>query len=414
MVGLSSDEYGIENPVTLLPAQNDSGVATEGRIKVLIKGSRIINATLRKFTLSLGDSIIPGTIINTDTSIEFSPDNKLKAYIKYTAEINATIEYAGGDSTSQTNFTDVDSAWSFTTYPYVMTKRSDRVSDFDRDGSKLMQMGEYLYMYGGWTAYPLQSYNDIYRSKGDLSEWEKLEDAPWRGRHTFGIGKIDSVLYVFGGDNLADNFDAWKSTDGYTFIPARINMVSMVGNRILYGACSHNDKLFVLGGQGSLELDKGLSDVWSTPDGKKWTKIASGKDFLAKNISGSVVSYNGKIWVVGGGYYKHPIDFVRWTNEVYSSPDGTKWKKERDAPWLGRAYTDVCVWDNKLWMIGGDNHGNLADIWYMDSKGVWTEFETPDDYIARHATAVGVYNDQLVIACGNYHNDCWTITKGEL
>ena len=53
-------------------------------------------------------------------------------------------------------------------------------------------------------------------------------------------------------------------------------------------------------------------------------------------------------------------------------------------------------------MIAGYNEENLADIWYMTANGEWHEFETPPEFEARHASGVGVYNDKLVIVCGNF------------
>ena len=167
-----------------------------------------------------------------------------------------------------------------------------------------------------------------------------------------------------------------------------------------------------MGGQSNTdELNAGLTDVWSSGNGAVWIKIADNKDFLGKNISGSVVSFNGKIWIIGGGYYGHPDSSVRWSNHVYSSPDGITWIREDDAPWVARQFADVCVWDNKLWMVGGHNGQNLADIWYMNKNGTWVQYTPSNLFTARHATAVAAYNDNLVISCGDLNNECWVIRK---
>jgi leucine-zipper-like transcriptional regulator 1 len=154
-----------------------------------------------------------------------------------------------------------------------------------------------------------------------------------------------------------------------------------------------------------------LYDVWSSQNGLVWKKIADSLDFLGKNITGNVTSFNGRIWVVGGGYYRHPDTAIRWTNKIYSSADGANWRQEPDGPWKGRQYADVCVWDNRLWMIGGHRGGNLAEIWYMNKNGEWIEYTPPNLFTARHASAVGLYNNKLVIACGDYNNECWVIEK---
>jgi hypothetical protein len=93
--------------------------------------------------------------------------------------------------------------------------------------------------------------------------------------------------------------------------------------------------------------------------------------------------------------------------------DGITWNQEPDFPGTERSYTDVIVWDNKLWVICGYNHheSNTRSIWYMKRDGTWSEYTPPQGFIGRHATGVGVYNNKLVITCGNYNNDCWVIEK---
>jgi hypothetical protein len=172
-----------------------------------------------------------------------------------------------------------------------------------------------------------------------------------------------------------------------------------------YGAVAHNNALYVMGG---VHTDK----VWRSYDGITWTEIASGLDFLQRNIAGSVISFNGRIWLVSGGGDGFSGSGTG-DKLVYSSEDGITWKREHDFPGIGVQYTDVTTWDNKLWVVGGYSpiYSNMRDIWYMDRKGKWTQYETPLNYIGRHATAVAAYNNKLVITCGNYNNDCWVIEK---
>ena len=396
------------------PSDGNNNIDLESEIRISRNKSakafkiRYIDFTLRKEN----GNIVRGMEDITDTSIVFLPSAGLEPYSVYVATVStwAFIFQRGRPATRKK----IDYSWHFTTdgpAAYTMSRRSAWVTEFLRDGNMMSQMGDHIYLYGGWNDSFADSFNDVYRSEGDLSVWEKMPDAPWHGRHTFGLGKINDDLYVFGGDHIHNVFDVWKSRDGINFTCVNEDLGETVGSRLLYGACAHNDQLFVLGGQAGLGLDAGLTDVWSSADGVDWRQIARGLDFLGKNLSGSVVSFINKLWVIGGGYYGHPDPAERWTNHIYSSPDGVAWTQEPDPPWTGRQYTNVCVWDNKLWMVGGTDEHNLADIWHMSKAGVWTKFETPPDFEARHASGLAVYNDQLVITCGNYHNDCWVIEK---
>ncbi len=387
-------------------------------------GSHVI--ALKNFTLKNGKLPVPGNERSTDTNFVFEPESDLEPHTIYQASATLIVTGTGrddrivngyGTNNLQTFLADtshVSVSWSFKTrggYIYSIRRTSTSVTDFSRDGNKVMQMGDYLYTYGGWSAVPHGSHNDIYRSGGDLTTWEKLPDAPWEGRHTHGIGKIDTNLYIFGGDHLSTVFDVWKTTDGLNFQQVQQDVNSVLGPRILYGSCVHNNKLYILGGQASLDNNMGKTDVWVSTRGTFWKKVATGLPFLGKNISGVVASFNNRIWVVGGGYYRDPDMSVRYTNEVYSSEDGIDWRREPDAPWLPRQYADVCVWNGRLWMIGGYNENNLSDIWYMTKDGTWHEYKPEGGFLERHASGVGVYNDQLVIVCGNYYNDAWVISK---
>lgn len=374
----------------------------------------VSSMSLSRFAVYREDTLLEGKIIFNDTSATFAPSFNFRPNTVYAVELSGSVSISS-DQPAIFN-KGIHLKWTFTTgnWPdYIMTRTSQHVTDFARDGSKMVQMGNYLYLYGGWngTGSSISSFNDVYRSSGDLTTWEKLPDAPWLGRHTFGIGKINSTIYIYGGDQNSEFFDVWKSEDGEHFEQVVHDLDRSVKKRLLYGSCIHNNMLYVMGGQSSLDENSELTDIWTSPNGSAWRRLNNGLTFLGKNLAGSVASFNNKLWVVGGGYYRDPDPAVRWANHVYSSADGKTWTMEADAPWPGRQFTDVCVWDNRLWMIGGHNGQNLSDIWYMNKDGSWIEYKPSDLFTPRHASAVTVYNDKLIIACGDQSNECWVIEK---
>ena len=401
------------------PSGTNTAVYIESRIKLTfpadMKKEFGIEISTGVFQLikSGRDSVsVGGTITLSDSSVDFLPNYDLIPNTAYSVFFD--IDYLKNPRNKKFPKKRLRFLANFTTRgetEYSIGRNATTVAAFRRDGTKTVQMGDYLYSYGGWIPVPDESLNDFYRSTGDLSRWDKVGNAPWFPRHTFGLGKIDSTLYIFGGDALNDSFDVWRSGDGENFeIVPQIDGENP-GRRMLYGSVVHNNELMVLGGQKALELNEGLDDVWSSPDGRVWKKLSSGNTFLGKNITGSVASFNREIWVVGGGYYKNPNSNVQWSNEVYSSPDGIHWQRHPDAPWTGRQYADVCVWNNCLWMVGGAKGENLRDIWLMRRDGSWEYVDPPAEFEPRHATALTVYNDQLILTNGNLHNDCWVIKR---
>jgi N-acetylneuraminic acid mutarotase len=338
-----------------------------------------------------------------DENVTVSLNNVVDA-AKFSSGITVSCNGEPVKVTKEGNTPSYTYTWNFTTKgadKYLMTQRSTAVTDFNRDGSRMMQIGKYAYSFGGWQV-PPESYNDVYRSTGDLTTWEKMPDAPWHGRHVFGIAKLADGTYVVGGDNLHSDFDVWRTTDGENWTLLTSNIL---GNRMLYGCTTHNGYIYIVGGAG-------YSDVWRSRNGIDWEPVAEHVDFLkGECFAGSLTSFKGRLWMVCGGGNGYGQGTFR--KEVWSSIDGKVWKQEKDFGGTERNYTDVCVWDNKLWVISGYNptESNIKSIWYMKPNGTWHEYETPADYIGRHATGVTVYNGKLVITCGNYFNDCWVIEK---
>lgn len=347
-------------------------------------------------SLSLNTTPIERTTVTKDSTILFLSDVNLNPSTLYTAILSVKEKNSGLQVYSY--------LWNFITKSadeYRMTQRSNAVTDFNRDGSRMMQIGQYAYSFGGWSV-PEESYNDVYRSGDDLKVWERLPNAPWHGRHVFGIAKLASFTYIVGGDNLHDTFDVWRTADGERWTSLSTNIL---GNRIYYGCTAHNGYIYVVGGSG-------YSDVWRSRDGITWNQVSDNIEFLkGENFAGSLASFNGKLWMVCGGGSGGGTGTAR--KSVWSSADGVKWKQEKDFEGTARYYTDVCVWDNKLWVVGGysDAESNIRSIWFMKTDGSWNVYQTPANYIGRHATGVTVYNNQLVITCGNYNNDCWVIQK---
>ncbi len=309
-----------------------------------------------------------------------------------TTEIPARLSNVAGISTS---------------IVYKMYKTSDHVTVSNRDGTKTMQIGNYLYSFGAWTADGAPKvYNDVYRSTDSLNTWTQIANAPWAGRHTFGIAQLSDKTYIFGGDAYNPTMDYWLTYTGTNWYYMGLMPCAQ---RILYGSCSDGVYMYVIGGLSNYnQFRSSAHDVWRS-DGNGWIKVGDGIAAFERNLAGAAVCFNRKIYVVSGGVYGTGTG----TLEMYSSSDkGATWERETDLPFTGRQYLDCISWDGKLWVIGGYNFGNLRDIWYMDEYGMWTQFTgVPADYIGRHATGLAVFNGKLVITNGNYNNDCWVIEK---
>lgn len=304
---------------------------------------------------------------------------------------------------------------------YYLQKTIDSTTTIhNRDGAKMGVLGKYLFLMGGWhpDTIPVTD-NQVYRFNSSATSTVRIADAPWAGRHTYGFANSKDAIYVFGGDLNSGSYlpDSWKgtlaadSTINWTLLNSNVPW----GERILFGSTYHNGSLYVIGGQKTpLYSDGSFGDVWKSTDGITWVKIADGLTQFAKNIVGGVVSYNGYIYVIGGGKYDDPLSNGTFDSSVWRSLDGVTWERLPDAPWAGRQYLDCVVYDGKIFCIGGNTSENTPtdnskEIWSLDTHGFWQIVS--NDITGRHASAVAAYKNMLVISTGNYWNDTWTVNK---
>ena len=95
-----------------------------------------------------------------------------------------------------------------------------------------------------------------------------------------------------------------------------------------------------------------LNDVWSSADGKKWREESPGSgsgtddnDIWAPRYGHSTVVYDGSIWLFGGSdNIDDSFDEDELFNDVWSSDDGKVWTKVMDsAGWSGRLAASAAV-----------------------------------------------------------------------
>jgi hypothetical protein len=122
-----------------------------------------------------------------------------------------------------------------------------------------------------------------------------------------------------------------------------------------------NDKMWVMGGLGGSVYEMGsysMRDVWSSPNGVTWTSATLAAAFLERWYHTSVL-FDNKMWVIGG-----EPDSYENGNDVWWSADGVTWTwATRAAAFSARYGHTSLVFDNKMWVIGGDDNANRNDVW---------------------------------------------------
>jgi hypothetical protein len=222
-----------------------------------------------------------------------------------------------------------------------------------------------MWVLGGWSNSTGGALNDVwYSSDGD--SWVCATDsANWSPRGGHAVEVFDDKMWVVGGGDAGGwRRDVWCSSDGVNWTEA-VHSASWDG-RYYHGLVVFDGKLWLTGGM----RYTCLNDVWYSADGANWTQATASADWSPRSGHG-VAAFDGKIWILGG--LPNPPWKLR-LNDVWFSADGVDWTCATDsADWLHRMTPRPLVFDNKLWILGGDSTEQvlpMGDVWYSTGLGV--------------------------------------------
>lgn len=249
-------------------------------------------------------------------------------------------------------------------------------------------------------------HRDLYNSTDGVT-WKQVSDAtPYHGYAELAVFK--SKLWAIKGD-------IWNSADGVTW--TKILDKAPFGARGYGELVVFQDKMWQIGS---------ADDVWNTADGVAWTCVAKALPY-GKRFAAAVAVYDNRLWLMGGALkgpsnppekgYKDTTTY----NDVWSSRDGIEWTRVIEhAPWSPRQWFTVRAYADKLWLIGGYdnvNGANLGDVWVTTDGALWTPVtcEKPS-FTGRHEPTCYVYKGSLWIVAGNswpVRDDVWRLTLPE-
>jgi hypothetical protein len=178
--------------------------------------------------------------------------------------------------------------------------------------------------------------------------------------------------------------------------------------RVPQGLNAGNYKLKVKNDNG---FSEGLIPLKETFfDGSTWTEATSTAPWSGRLRAASVV-YDNKMWVLGGN------DGVNGLNDVWSSSDGVNWTQvTASAAWSARYAHSSLVYDNKVWVIGGYAGSRKNDVWYSSDGITWTQATASAGWSGRHYHSSVVHNNKMWVMGGSSGagslNDVWSSTDG--
>jgi hypothetical protein len=299
---------------------------------------------------------------------------------------------------------------------YLLKKVKDSAKFKPRDGAGCVEFNGKLFLIGGWSEDENYTYtnNEIWSST-DAKNWSLETSAPFDGRHCFGIIKFKDAIWVVGGDCNSGycQKDVWKSFDGkiWTKVSGPLKFL----DRALYSVVVFKKKLWLFGGQKMPKMvanhDGGewYNDAWSSEDGISWKLESNQLNWPGRSVYNRIVVHNNSLYLFGGDHYQ-----IKTFNDVWKSEDGVNWDKiSHHSPWKQAQFSDVIVYDQKFWIVGGSyGFNNINEIWYSKDAISWSKLDNKF-FPSRHASSLVVFQNKLFIIAGNLKNDIWEVSKKE-
>ena len=168
---------------------------------------------------------------------------------------------------------------------------------------------------------------------------------------------------------------------------------------------------------GEIQLD----DVVVASGVKDWAEIVDSATFSDRS-GHAMLTLGTKIYVIGGK------DGTNYFNSVYSSTDGENFTEilaDTGSPGVNQfrrlAYMGACVYDNKLWIVGGrDGSATYMEVWSSADGITWTRTASSiSGAVARHTFPMLVYGGKMWFFGGrngtsgsNIYNDVFYSTDG--
>jgi hypothetical protein len=210
------------------------------------------------------------------------------------------------------------------------------------------------------------------------------------------------------------------------------------------GALTFKGRMWLLGGWNPSDKKSFPricnNEVWSSADGRSWTlekpntflnmTFDPTRDWEGRHTAGYVV-FQGRMWIVGGDVNQGHYHF-----DIWNSADGKVWSqvnKGRSVPWGPRALHYTVVFNNKIWVMGGQTIPSLAgaperfyrDVWITVDGIAWQRVTPREPYWSSRGMIGGsaVFKNRIWLLGGGtydtpkvptrqFFNEVWSTIDG--
>jgi hypothetical protein len=170
-----------------------------------------------------------------------------------------------------------------------------------------------------------------------------------------------------------------------------------------------------------------LSAAVAQSDRYRWTQVSASAVFAPRDGAGALV-FDNQMWLLGGWNPRDKVNFPKICNsEIWSSIDGKTWmQRVAKAPWEGRHTAGWVVFDNKMWIVGGDANQKhyQSDVWNTSDGLNWTQVTATAPWGSRALHCTVVHDGKIWVMGGQtlpqfvpgvpeqFFNDVWNTSDG--
>jgi hypothetical protein len=238
-------------------------------------------------------------------------------------------------------------------------------------------------------------------------EWIAVElNAKWSPRDSAALLSHNNRLWLYGGTNSNDGSylrDGWSSADGLNWRQEFDDAPWIHADRGMHAV--HDGKMWLLGGltQSGTNFQP-ANQVWSSSDGTVW-KRATDSAAWEPRIGATVVEFKQKLWLTGGTARFRDPDGLASYNDIWTSEDGVRRQRvSAAAPWAPRAFHACVVYDGKLWVMGGGHWAKqprlFRDIWNTEDGITWKRVTSKASWSGRIWSTASSYAGMIWVMGG--------------
>ncbi|MGF7082575.1 hypothetical protein [Mucilaginibacter sp. UYCu711] len=189
--------------------------------------------------------------------------------------------------------------------------------------------------------------------KGPTYIWTKvLDSADWKKSYNFQMFTQHDTAWVFHSDGN------WYSTDGRRWVKSSLN--NAIYNLGFLDYVQFNNSMYGLGHfEGNIERFTYTPIIYRTNNFKNWSVIAKTGNLPARFFYHPFV-FNNKLWIIGGENQNKQYA------DIWNSADGIVWVKQKDnLPFGKRSQSQILNFKGKLYLLNND-------VWTSTDGLNWT------------------------------------------